>query len=67
MQGTYRLNVDSGRWQRLAGGLPADIEVRSIVTTQYSRARQLLISIRGCEIGHALLQLRAAGEHMALL
>src|SRR5437868_14408245 len=32
MQGTYRLNVDSGQWQRLTGGLPGDIEVRSIVT-----------------------------------
>ena len=32
MQGAYRLNVDSGQWQRLSGGLPADIEVRSIVT-----------------------------------
>ena len=32
MQGTYRLNVDNGEWQRLAGGLPGNIEVRSIVT-----------------------------------
>ncbi len=32
MQGAYRLNVDSGQWQRLSGGLPSDIEVRSIVT-----------------------------------
>src|SRR5438046_638059 len=32
MQGAYRLNVESGQWQRLSGGLPADVEVRSIVT-----------------------------------
>jgi photosystem II stability/assembly factor-like uncharacterized protein len=32
MQGAYRLNVDSGQWQRMSGGLPADVEVRSIVT-----------------------------------
>jgi photosystem II stability/assembly factor-like uncharacterized protein len=31
MQGTYRLDVDNGRWQRLGGGLPDDVEVRSIV------------------------------------
>jgi photosystem II stability/assembly factor-like uncharacterized protein len=32
MQGTYRLDVDTGQWRRLAGGLPADVEVRSIVS-----------------------------------
>ena len=32
MQGAYRLNVDNGQWVRLSGGLPNDVEVRSIVT-----------------------------------
>jgi len=30
MQGTYRLDVGSGEWERLVGGLPANVEVRSI-------------------------------------
>jgi len=32
MQGAYRLDVASGKWLRLDGGLPRDVEVRSIVS-----------------------------------
>ena len=30
MQGAYRLDAASGQWEQMAGGLPANIEVRSI-------------------------------------
>ena len=30
MQGAYRLDAATGKWEQMAGGLPANVEVRSI-------------------------------------
>src|SRR5688572_28620261 len=47
MQGAYRLDAASGKWEQMAGGLPANVEDRSITIQQGAPNTVYLGSVDG--------------------